>query len=41
MYLGFFIVTKGYRNSGGKAVSYFIIKMGGLVVLCSSLKKVV
>ena len=26
MYFGFCIVTKGYRNSSEKAVSYFIIK---------------
>jgi hypothetical protein len=32
MYFCFCIVIKGYRNSSEKAVSYFIIKMGGIVV---------
>ena len=32
MYFGFCIVIKGYRNSSEKAVGYFIIKMGGIVV---------
>ena len=31
MYFCFCIVIKGYRNSSEKAVSYFIIKMGGIV----------
>jgi len=32
MYFGVFIVIKGYRNSTEKAVSYFIINMGGIIV---------
>ena len=33
-----FIVTKGYRNSSEKAVSYFIIKLGGIIVLAKKIE---
>ncbi|MEZ8184809.1 hypothetical protein ACED29_03185 [Shewanella sp. 5S214] len=36
MYFGVFIVIKGYRNSSEKAVSYFIINMGGIIVVDES-----